>query len=481
MKYSLLVTIHVLAAAVVFAQPPDSLWSRTFGGSFADYCHSVQPTTDGGYILGGSTRPAVNAYSDFYLVKTDANGDSEWTRAYGRGDNWRNYGYSVLQTTDGGYILAGCNDRSSEETYSQFGCVRTNAAGDSLWSRAFGTTTGEDFCYSVMQTADGGYILGGSTLCRDADFRLVKLDGNGDSLWSRTIGSYEGECCHAAELTTDGGCVLAGCTYNGSSFDFAVLKTDSNGDSLWSRTYGGSNHEQCYSVQQTMDGGYILGGYTNSFGAGGDDFWLVKTDANGDSLWSRSFGGNGEDICYAVEQTMDGGYILAGCTYSFGSGGADFWLVRTYANGDSLWSRTFGGSGDDVCYSVHQMADASYILAGNTTSFGAGNEDFWLVKTGPDPEAVELRILQPLSLFLSASPNPFNPSTEIRYDLAKAERVSLRVFDLQGREVAVLEDGLTEAGTHRVIFDGGGLASGIYFARLDAGARSRANKLVLLK
>ncbi|MCX6601257.1 MAG: hypothetical protein NT025_06815, partial [bacterium] len=137
-------------------------------------------------------------------------------------------------------------------------------------------------------------------------------------------------------------------------------------------------------VTQTADGGYILAGYTTSFGAGLGGFWLVTTDSGGNRPWSRTFGGSYNEICYSVQQTADGGYILGGLTQPFGFGNDDFWLVKTNPYGDSLWSRTFGGSYNDDCYSVQQTADGGYILGGYTISFGAGSRDFWLVKTGPD-------------------------------------------------------------------------------------------------
>ena len=151
-------------------------------------------------------------------------------------------------------------------------------------------------------------------------------------------------------------------------------------DTLWTRTFGGSNYDYCYSVQQTTDGGYILGGYTSSYGAGGYDFWLVKTDANGDSLWSRTFGGSNHDYCSSVQQTTDGGYILGGITESYGAGNYDFWLVRADANGDTLWTRTFGGYYEERCYSIQQTTDGGYILGGRTSSYGAGGWDVCLIK-----------------------------------------------------------------------------------------------------
>ncbi len=365
-----------------FAQPPDSLWSRTYGGSSTDRCYSVQQTTDGGYILGGDTYSYGAGSYDFWLVKTNANGDSLWSRTFGGSDNDRCY--SVQQTTDGGYILGGLT-YSYGAGQADIWLVKTDANGDTTWTRTFGGSNW-DYCYSVQQTSDGGYVLGGKTDSYGAgseDFWLVKTDANGDTLWTRTFGGSGSDPCHSVQQTTDGGYILGGFTgsYGAGSFDFWLVKTDVSGTEEWRSTFGGSSSEACYSVQQTSDGGYILGGKTDSYGAGGSDFWLVKTDANGDSLWSRTFGGSSFDECWSVQQTTDGGYILGGFTESYGAGNYDFWLVGADANGDSLWSHPFGGSDYDFCQSVQQTTDGDYILGGITSSYGAGSNDFWLVKT----------------------------------------------------------------------------------------------------
>ncbi|MCX6600255.1 MAG: hypothetical protein NT025_01675, partial [bacterium] len=200
-----------------------------------------------------------------------------------------------------------------------------------------------------------------------------------DSLWSRTYGGDGDEWCHSVQQTVDGEYILAGWTssFGAGSEDFWLVKTDANGDSLWSRTYGGNDLERCYSVQQTRDGGYILAGLTESFGGGGDDFWLVKTDGNGDSLWSRTFGASNNDACFSVQQTADGGYILGGCTVTLGGDGYSA-LVKTDSSGNSQWSRIYGGSGWN---SVQQTADGGYVLGGSVVSFGQLYEDFALVKT----------------------------------------------------------------------------------------------------
>lgn len=374
-----------ILATACLAQLPDSLWSRAIGGFYADECYSVQQTSDSGYILAGTTASSGAGADDFWLVKTNANGDSLWSHTFGGSD--RDRCYSAQQTSDGGYILAG-------ETYSfgagsdDFWLVKTDENGDSLWSRTFGGN-GDECCASVRQTSDGGYILAGHTYSFAvgwADFWLVKTDVNGYSLWSRSFGRNDTDYCFSVQQTLDGGYIMAGYTrsFGAGGRDFWMVKTDEDGDSLWSRTFGGPLDEECASVQETWDG-YILAGRTSSFGAGNHDFWLVKTDASGDSVWTRTFGGTGDDRCYSMVQTLDGNYILAGYTGSYGAGGNDFWLLRADDSGNRLWSRTFGGSNFDRAYSVQQTSDGACIVAGFTYSFGGGtpaNDNFWLVKTG---------------------------------------------------------------------------------------------------
>jgi len=474
----------LVALPPAFAQP-DSLWSRTFGGPFWDWGFAVQQTPDGGYVVAGNLCVAEDN-TDFWLIRTDANGDSLWSRTFG-GYNWEDC-FCVHQISDGGFLLAGV-------TYS-FGAggadswlVKTDRNGDSLWSRTFGGHDWDKF-FSLAETDDGGYILGGSTASFGAgglDFWLVKVGADGDSLWSRTYGGSGWDRCFSVQQTSDGGYILAGFTesFGAGDFDFWLLRTDADGDSLWSRTYGGSGKEHCRSVLQTPDGGYVLAGFTESFGLGSEeapDFWLVRVTANGDSLWSRTYGGRDADYCHSAALTSNGGFILAGYTCSFGVGESDFWLVRTNSYGDSLWSLTFGGDSLDECHGIAQTSNAGYILIGFTTSFGAGDRDFWVMKTGPESGTEPPAVSLPAELVLRQNyPNPFNSITQIGYELTKAGSVRLEVFDLLGREVGTVVMETQSAGNHGVTFDGSGLGSGIYFCRLQVGDFVATKKMVLLK
>jgi len=341
MKKSVFLTVllGLFFASTAFAlEPGDTLWTRTYGGSGTDYCYSVQQTSDGGYVVTGYTSSFGAGGNDFYLVKTDANGDTLWTRTYG--GTGTDYAYSVQQTSDGGYVVAGYTD--SYETYQY-------------------------------------------------DFYLVKTDANGDTLWTRTYGGSGTEKAESVQQTTDGGYIVAGYTssFGAGLVDAWLVKIDANGDFLWAQSYGGANWDYVYSVQQTSDGGYILAGYEDSFGAGSKDVWSIKTDANGDTLWTRTYGGSGDDRSYSSQQTTDGGYAIGGCTNSFGAGGFDVWLIKTDANDDTLWTRTYGGSASDRAECVQQTTDGGYIVSGATSSFGAGGNDFWLLRMAgeaPQPD-----------------------------------------------------------------------------------------------
>jgi len=259
------------------------------------------------------------------------------------------------------------------------------------WAKTYGGSGG-DFASSIQQTTDGGYIVAGSTYSFGAsydyfDFWVLKLDSNGNVTWQKTYGGSGDDVATSIQQTTDGGYIVAGLT---DSFgvagyendDFWVLKLDSNGNITWQKTYGGSDYDYAYSIQQTTDGGYIVAGSTGSFGADYGDSWVLKLDSNGNVTWQKTYGGSGDDVASSIQQTTDGGYIVAGSTDSFGAGGSDAWVLKLGSNGNVTWQKTYGGSGDDVATSIQQTTDGGYIVAGSTDSFGAGgyDYDFWVLK-----------------------------------------------------------------------------------------------------
>ena len=281
------------------------------------------------------------------------------------------------------------------------------------WNKTYGGT-GNEYAHALVQTADGGYAIACTTTSFGAgswDSWLVKTDAVGDMTWNQTYGGTSEEMADVLVQTGDGGYALAGYTYSfgAGDSDFWLIKTDASGTMMWNRTYGGTEYEEAYALVQTSDDGYALAGMTDSFGAGITDFWLVKTDAAGSAQWNRTYGGTGDEWASALVQTTDGGYALAGGTNSFGVGGSDdFWLIKTDASGNMIWNQTYGGTNADWAHALVQTSDGGYALAGETNTFDSygANPDFLLVKTdasGVVPEFPSPMILAALLVVTSSA------------------------------------------------------------------------------
>ena len=432
-------------------------WEKTFGGSDYDVGMSVQQTTDGGYIIAGATGSFGIGGSNVYLIKTDASGKELWSKTYGGSDYVM--ARCVQQTTDGGYIIAGeiVYEITGEDIY----LVKTDASGTELWSKTFGMRT-TDRAYSVQEANDGGYIIVGETFVGGGshDVWLIKTDANGNELWNKTYGGGGVDKGRAVKQTTDGGYIIVGATgsFGAGWVDTYLIKTDENGNELWHKAFGGGGADGGHAVQQTTDGGYIIVGSTSSFGAGSYDVWLIKTDANGNELWSKTFGGSTWDYGHSVQQTTDGDYIICGFTGSFGAGNADVWLIKTNASGNQIWNKTFGGSEYDRGYSVQQTSDDGYIIAGDTDSFGAGGSDVYLIYYTDLPSK-------------AINPNPSNGSTDIstNTDLSWSDGGGATSYDVYFGTDPTPESDEFKGNQMSTIYDPGGLAPDTtYYWRIDA-------------
>jgi hypothetical protein len=305
-----------------------STFAKTIGGSLTDVANSIIQSSDGGYAVAGYAE-SFGAGGDIYVVKLDSSGNVQWTKTIG-GSAWDGAS-SIIQSSDGGYVVAGY-------TYS------------------FGAGNG--------------------------DFYVVKLDSSGNVIWTKTIGGSSYDFAYSIIQSSDGGYAVAGGTYSfgAGSSDFYVVKLDSAGNVIWTKTIGGSNTDEAYSIVQSSDGGYVVAGRTRSFGAGyGYDFYVVKLDSSGNVVWTKTIGGGDSDGANSVIQSSDGGYVVAGSTRSF-TEDVNIYVVKLDANGNVVWTKTIGGSSNDVAFSIIQSSDGGYVVAGGTTSFGAGSADFYVVK-----------------------------------------------------------------------------------------------------
>lgn len=361
-------------------------WVATYGGDEIDGVASIQQTSDGGYIVAGITNSFGAGESDFLVLKLDASGGIQWQKTYG-GDN-RDTPTSIQQTADGGYIVAGWTD-SFGVGYMDIWVLKLAGNGNVQWQKTYGGSY-VDVATSIQQIG-GGYIVAGYSYTEffgasKSDFWVLKLDSSGNIQWQKTYGGGNDEWATSIWQTGGEGYIVAGWTrsFGAGLSDFWVLKLDSGGNVLWQKTYGSGESDHAKPIQQTSDGGYIVAGYTDSFGAGVMDLWVLKLDSSGNVLWQNTYGGSNYDWASSIQQTSDGGYIVAGYTYSFGSGLMDFWVLKLNSRGGVQWQKVYGGGSWDSPWSIHQTVDGGYIVAGTTDSFGAGNADFWVLKLKPE-------------------------------------------------------------------------------------------------
>jgi hypothetical protein len=345
-------------------------FERTYGGPDVDAGLSVQQAADGGYVIAGYATDYLGAnWRGVYLVRTDPRGKILWEKVYG-GVGY-NSGRSVRQLADGGYAVAGFSNAFGSGGNHAY-LVRTDSLGSLLWERTYYRGQGQ----SLVLTYDGGYVVAGYSRNPMA-LRAVRADSLGNALWQVMYLGYHGQ---SVDQFSTGGYIVAGYGTN-VPHDICLARIGPLGDSLWIKTYGGSLPDKAYSVRRTSDNGFIVAGHTDSFGPGVVNVYLLKTDSLGNVLWERTYGGSASDQGWAVRQTGDGGYIVAGVTMSFGEGAGDAYLLKTDSLGNVLWERAFGGPSPDRAFSVAETQDGGYVLAGRTRSYGAGESDVYLIKT----------------------------------------------------------------------------------------------------
>ena len=487
MKKQFFVLFLVALIITLFAQtPPDTLWTRTYGGSGWDFVYSIEQTNDGGYIFAGQTGSYGYFFGISWLVRLDENGNEIWNRTYE--PNQESVAYSVKQTIDDGFILAG----RIWVTLYDYVCwiIKTDEDGNEEWNRTYGEE-GENSGQSIVQTTDGGYIIAGSTTSFGAgfeDYWLIKLDQNGEEEWNQTYGGSWSDKANSVQQTTDGGFIIAGSSSPQflPFYNFWLVKTDPMGNEEWSSYFGGSFQDEAFSVQQTADGGYIVAGYTTPEGSNYDDFWLVKTDAFGNEEWNQTYGRDYDDQAYSVQQTIDGGYIIAGESCPQGYMGSDYLLVKTDNSGNEIWNHVHNRNVTDIARSVQQTSNGGFITAGHSFFANGNGYDCLLVKLSSEVSISE-NVIQQSEASLTIYPNPFNPETTISFSVTQTSSfVTLDILNIKGQKVKTLVNDKLETGKHTAVWNGTDennkpVSSGIYFYKLKSGKFSETKKCILLK
>ncbi len=512
MKKLLLTTLLSLSVFLLIAQPSIE-WQKTFGGSGDEQAYSIQQTNDGGYIIAGWSSSidgdlSGNAgASDYWIVKLNNDNTIEWQKTLG-GSNF-DYAHSIQQTTDGGYIIAGNSRSTGGDVTGNNGSfdswiVKLDSTGDLVWQNSLGGTEW-DATNIVQQTIDGGYVFAGYTDSSDGDisgnngerdFWLVKLDNSGDLAWQKCLGGTNEELAFSMQLTADGGFVLAGdskssngdVSNNQGLSDYWIVKTDNTRTIEWEKTYGGSDQDIARSIQQTTDGGYIVAGYskssdgdvTNNYGV--FDYWILKLNNIGDLEWEKTYGGSDNDTPLAVQQTTDGGYVVIGYAASLDGdvtdnhGGGDFWLIKLNNTGDLLWNKALGGSADDTPFSIQQTNDNGFIVVGYSYSTDGdvtdlqGNADLWVVKLTGDPVSIdEVAEAALLNIYPNPTKGEINLTVEIQF-IGK----NYSIYNSLGK---IVSNGIVEAEHTLISLES--LSSGVYFIQIEGFNNIVSNRFIV--
>jgi hypothetical protein len=491
MKTRILFFCIILSSQVMAQTSPDTLWTRTYGGDHLEAAHSIQQTIDGGYIIAGTTESFGAGYYDMWLVKTDENGNKEWGQTYG--GYFDDRAHSVQQTTDDGYIIAGRTD-SFGAGDDDFWLVKTDEDGNEEWNQTYGGIH-RDIAESVKQTTDGGYIVVGHFETLEASYLnslIIKTDENGNEEWNLIFGGDNFSEAKSVIQATDGNYIIAGAIQSfGYNCDFLLLKIDVNGNIEWNQAYDYDFHDMANCVQQTTDGGYIIVGYTGPVDSYDRDYLLVKTDEDGNEEWNQTYTFSNKNFAESVQQTTDGGYIIAGRNRAYGSSYADYWIVKTDEFGNEEWNQiyNYGIATADYAESIQQTTDGGYIIGGRTYNFTTYDSDVWLIRLGSEV-SIEDNVLsnKDNEYHLHQNcPNPFNPTTTISFSIPTECKVELTIYNIRGQKTKILINESFESGTHSAIWNGTddtgkAVSSGIYLYQMKAGNKiSETRKMLLVK
>lgn len=495
MKKFLLFALFLIAGTLP-AQPTIQ-WQKSFGGSGYDGAYSIQQSTDGGFYVSGLTLSKDGDVSNaqgihnFWVVKLTNNGSLVWQKALG-GSN-TDWLYTAQATSDKGCVLAGLTqsndgDVSGNHGYKDAWVIKLDSTGYIQWQKCLGGSGWEE-SWSIRQTYDGGYVVAGTSSSNDGDvtgnhggsldFWVVKLDSDGVLEWQKSLGGNGTDIAYSIKQTSEGGYIVVGesestdgdVTGNHGSSDFWVVKLNETGDIQWQKSLGSGSYDRPNEVHVTTDGGYVIVGEVTD--SGGDvtghhnafDWWVVKLDSLGDIQWQKCLGGNDDEWGRSVQQTSDNGYVIAGTTrsnngdVSDNDGGQDFWVVKLTPEGNIQWKKTLGGPQAESANSIQQTSEGGYVLAGYSWSNNGdvsgnhGEADFWVVKLTPESSPTSSPQAQSLEIY----PNPATQSITLQIP-SEAPTLSVSITDLLGREL-----------NHQIIMNGTFGSSEMDISRLPGG------------
>jgi len=509
-KMRVKIILLVLIAGCVFngfsQNAPDIEWEKNFGGTLWDEPECIEQTSDGGHIAAGITYSidldvtGNHGLIDVWVVKLDATGNLLWQSALG-GSEYEG-AHSIKETSDGGFILVGYSTSIDGQVTNNHGAndiwlVKLDGQGNLLWQRSLGGSY-EDIGMSIVELSSTDIVVAAMSSSLDgdvtgnhgfADFWIIKLDATGNIIWENSFGGSLTDRPYCIIEVNNGDLVITGSTKsndgdvsgNHGDHDVWLIKIDDSGNLIWQKTFGGSDQDVGISIDGTADGGCVIAGHTSSNDGdvtgnyGYSDIWVIKLDTIGNMEWQKNYGGSITDIAKSIQQTDDGGYIVAGGTNSSDGdvtnlqGIWDYWILKLDSIGDLIWQKTFGGSQGDIGSSVIETVDNGFVVAGYSYSSDGdvlsnnGQTDFWIIKlsftVGIEEQYVgELSIMQ----------NPAFESTQISIELLPDLRlngpIELSLISTDGRLVHSEQLKAQYSFTHTIQLSG--LSPGLYFVHL---------------
>ena len=449
------------------------MFQTHYGGNQDDGGSSVLQTDDGGYIVAGRTLSYGNGSNDIYVLKTDGNGNEVWTKTYG-GNGW-DAPYEIKKTLDNCYIIAGETSSFGAGASDAF-LMKIDSNGDSIWFKTYGGSA-DDGAYSVDVCNDNSFIVAGVTMSfgeGQSQTYLIKTNEYGDSLWTKEYGPSYANCFGSTVIqTSDFGYLVVG-KFSYGNPKLHIIRTNNIGDTLWTKKYGYNGMYSGSTIRKINNSGYaILGTIVNMNNV--SDIRLIKINQNGDTIFTKDYGGFNNEVGGEVQKTNDNGFIITGLTQSYGAGGKDVYLIKTDESGIVQWTKTFGGAGDDWGGSVQQTSDNGYIIAGYSKSF-SNNYDVYLIKTDENGVSGFEKIV-PTSISLKTYPNPTDGLFTLQWNGINEKNVTIQIFNLQGQEV--YDKSINSEAQNSFYIDLANKPKGIYIVRFKGNKTLFNNKVIM--
>lgn len=370
--YLIVIGSIIVLTSRLIAQP--ITFEKIYHHNWQQSSRDIVELADGSYLIAGFTNNQIFDDMDLYVLKVNSVGDTLWTKSYGGPEP--EYAYHILPYNNFFYIL-GYSQSYGGGDYDAY-LIKINQDGEAIWTKTYGGWGNEEG-REIILTSDNHLVFVGSSNSADLadlDIFITKIDLEGNEIWTKYIGGTEKEYGNCIKLCNDGGFIIGGETfsYDRGDGDAYLIRTNANGDTIWTKTYGGLLADEIKSIICNADGSFTMAIRDSSNGSGDIDVEIMKTDSNGNIIWDKVYGSYDKDTPKTIYPTNDNGYIVGAITRSFGLINPDMWLIKLNADGDSIWTRRFGLYDHEHCHAAKQSSDGGYLSVGHSRSYSPNRE-----------------------------------------------------------------------------------------------------------